>query len=396
MKYITLSILVILSLITLCVAPAETLSGQEPQATIGVLRENVSNLQRELASQKKLLEELRAQIVAQEESELNAKSKLSVEMIALEQDVVKLRSDSIKTIGILRTRIAQEKESIKKLSQKLVGLSNQAKQQLAATGTLQKAFDEYRNNQAALLQQQSQKVASLKMALESSQGIFAGQLKGLTAKILETQSQFDALRQGMGGKVRRLTYWLGLMGLLVISGVVLGVVILRKMGGRCELLEGDFSRMRTRMEEDKVSLDRKLAELLESQMKVAGAPASVSAAAEKAGPETGIDHSLPLRVGAEILRLRQRFKALPEGTKGLKPLFKSLERLEDEFNQQGYELVEMLGKPLDERLHVKVRFIPSEDLVSGETLISKVIKPQINFNGVSIQVAEIEVLTGGE
>ncbi len=35
--------------------------------------------------------------------------------------------------------------------------------------------------------------------------------------------------------------------------------------------------------------------------------------------------------------------ALPEDTKGLKPLSKSLERLEDELSEQGYEIIDHTG-----------------------------------------------------
>jgi len=400
-KHITLLILIVLSVTTFWTEPVKAFSEQDSQTDITVLHEMMSTVQQELANQKKLLENQQAQIVALENSEITTKSELSVEMTALEQDVVKLRNSLIKTAGGLRTKITRAEQSIKKLKGIISELSDKGEQQSvlieqqsAAIGTLQGALDEYKNSQDKLLRQQSERVGLLAETLKATRVEFTGRVENVKSGVSETKTQIDTLGQGMSEKVKQLGYWLGLVALLGIFGVVLGIVVRKKLASSSDQLENNLARMRTRMEEENVKLDSKLVELLQSQMKLvqeqSNSPAAVSAV------EIEVDHSLALRVGAEILRLRQRFKNLPEGTKGIKPLFKSLERLEDEFNQKGYEMVEMLGKPFDERLNVKARFIPSDDLALGENIIGKVIKPQINFNGVSIQVAEIEVLTGGE
>ena len=132
---------------------------------------------------------------------------------------------------------------------------------------------------------------------------------------------------------------------------------------------------------------------LQNQLKVQHIERSNSGPAHAA--ETEINHTLPIRVAEEIIRMRSRLESLPPDTKGLKPLTKSLERLEEDFNQQGYDIEEMLNKPFDDGLNVKARFIPSDDLKPGEQIITKIIRPQINYKGTSIQMAEIEVSTGG-
>jgi len=111
-------------------------------------------------------------------------------------------------------------------------------------------------------------------------------------------------------------------------------------------------------------------------------------------PQTASDHALPLKVGEEIFRMRQRIAALPSGLKGLEPMKKSLERLEQTFNELGYQLVDHLHQPFNDGMTVKARLIPSDALNPGEKIISKIIKPQINLNGQLLQVAEIEVSTG--
>ena len=106
------------------------------------------------------------------------------------------------------------------------------------------------------------------------------------------------------------------------------------------------------------------------------------------------DHQLPLKLADEIHRMRKRLAALPEETKGLTPLQKSLERLESELAEQGYEIVDHTGMAYTENLSVKARFVPSDDLGPDQKIISKVVVPQVNYQGVMIRMADIEVSIG--
>jgi hypothetical protein len=110
----------------------------------------------------------------------------------------------------------------------------------------------------------------------------------------------------------------------------------------------------------------------------------------------GISHELPLKLGLEIHRMRKRIEHMPARTPGLGALKNALKRLEESFNEQGYELIDWLGKPFSEGLTLHARFVPSEELTPGEQIITKVIRPQINFNGVLVQAAEVEVGVGAE
>lgn len=106
------------------------------------------------------------------------------------------------------------------------------------------------------------------------------------------------------------------------------------------------------------------------------------------------NHNLPLKLADEINRMRKRLASLPEDTKGLTPLKKSLERLEIELADQGYEIVEHTGMTYTENLSVKARFIPSDELGQDQRVITKVVTPQVNYKGVLIRMADIEVSIG--
>ncbi|OQX10731.1 MAG: hypothetical protein BWK80_45425 [Desulfobacteraceae bacterium IS3] len=103
------------------------------------------------------------------------------------------------------------------------------------------------------------------------------------------------------------------------------------------------------------------------------------------------DHSMPLRIGQEIHRMRKRIANMPKETKDIRALENSLKRLEECFNESGYEIIDLLGQPFVEGLTVHARFVPSETCRPDEKIISKVIQPQINYNGVLLQAAEVEV-----
>ena len=119
---------------------------------------------------------------------------------------------------------------------------------------------------------------------------------------------------------------------------------------------------------------------MERQM--SAAPAMVSA-------ET--DHSLALKVADEIVRIELNLSRMDASVKGYKQLAKAVGRIKNNFQANGYEIIDMLGKPYNEGMKVVANFVPDETLKEGEQIITGVTKPQINYNGKMIQSAQITV-----
>jgi hypothetical protein len=107
-----------------------------------------------------------------------------------------------------------------------------------------------------------------------------------------------------------------------------------------------------------------------------------------------INNQLAFKVADEIVRMRQRIALMPSDIIGIAQLSKSVDRLEDELNILEFEIPDLLNKPYDDGMTIKARFISSEIIKSGETIITKIIKPQINYKGQLVQIAEVEVSTG--
>ena len=78
-------------------------------------------------------------------------------------------------------------------------------------------------------------------------------------------------------------------------------------------------------------------------------------------------------------------------TKGLKQLSASVKRIQDNFAANGYELVEMLGKEYNEGMKATVNFIQDENIEVGKKIITRIVKPQVNYHNEMIQVAQIDV-----
>ena len=143
---------------------------------------------------------------------------------------------------------------------------------------------------------------------------------------------------------------------------------------------------RKSLEEEFVRLDGKLVEILKAQIEISESEPNSSA--------EDVDHSLVIKVADEIVRIQKNITLMDEKTKGLKQLSASVTRIQDNVASNGYEIVEMLGAPYDEGMILSATFVLDEALEEGEQIITRIIKPQINYQGVMIQSAQIEVSQG--
>lgn len=138
----------------------------------------------------------------------------------------------------------------------------------------------------------------------------------------------------------------------------------------------------TKMQEESVKLDNKLIELAEQQ--IASVPQQASDSGE-------VDHSLPMKVADEIVRIELNMSRMDPSIKGYKQLGKAVQRIKDNFKANGYDIIDMLGKPYNEGMKVIASLVTDESLEPGQQIITGITKPQINYNGKMIQTAQITV-----
>lgn len=139
------------------------------------------------------------------------------------------------------------------------------------------------------------------------------------------------------------------------------------------------------LQEESLKLDNKLLEVVEKQLNDAKHHTFVTETASEA------DHSLALKIADEIVRIEANLSRMDSSIKGHKQLSKAVERIKNNFSANGYEIVDMLGKPYIQGMKAAVTFVTDDSLEPGIQIISKIIKPQVNYKQEMIQAAQIEV-----
>lgn len=132
--------------------------------------------------------------------------------------------------------------------------------------------------------------------------------------------------------------------------------------------------------------------LLEKLLPLTTDDNSVEDTEENKATITEQDHSFALKMADEITRLQSNISRIDQETKGLKPIMKGIERIQTNLLAHDYEITDLVGQKYDEGLVVDViNFIDSDELESGVRIITKVIRPQVIYNGKLIQRAQVEV-----
>jgi hypothetical protein len=106
------------------------------------------------------------------------------------------------------------------------------------------------------------------------------------------------------------------------------------------------------------------------------------------------DHSFAKRVADEITRMQTNLSRMDDSIKGFKQLTASVRKLEQTLNSNHYELEDLLNKTYDDGMNLQATFVEGENLEEGESIITRIIKPQINYKGKLIQAAQVEVSQG--
>jgi hypothetical protein len=89
--------------------------------------------------------------------------------------------------------------------------------------------------------------------------------------------------------------------------------------------------------------------------------------------------------------MRKRIESLPAEVKGVTHLKDSLERLEEEFNESGYEMENLLGMHYFDGMKIEAKFIKYPGIPNGEERIVEVLQPEIKYNGEVIMAAKVNV-----
>jgi len=211
----------------------------------------------------------------------------------------------------------------------------------------------------------------------------------VTSSLEKTGKTNEARFAELGGLVSksRIQWIVGTLAVCALSAVGF-ILVRRRLSSSKREIEQTIAATRKSLEEESVKLDSKLAEVLGSQLQLQKALPQDSNR-DVAGKPYG--HTLALRVADEVVRMRRNIALMDPNTRGIKQLSGSVTRLQDNLHSLGYETPNMLNKKYDEGMKVAANFVPDASLRLGDQIITRIIKPQVNYKGVMIQSAQVEV-----
>ncbi len=270
-----------------------------------------------------------------------------------------------------------EKE-IKPLTQKVNSLQSENSKLKSEIGTLNsklsnayKSIDSLRtksqNNSNAITQTANQLGIQIKETGDKNEG-----------KITEVSKSLS--KNSLYGII-------GVLSAILLSGLLYWLLSKRQQIDKTEA-ETQLTNAKKSIEEEQVQINTKLAELYNGQMELLKNE-------RKSNPNNReVDHSLPLKVADEIVKMQMNLVHMDNKVKGHKQLTIAVTNVFDNFKANGYEIIDILNKPYKEGMNMQATMEPDPSLKEGEQIIRRIIKPEIQFNNKIIQHAQVIVAYG--
>ncbi|MDR2026315.1 MAG: hypothetical protein LBQ01_01995 [Prevotellaceae bacterium] len=229
----------------------------------------------------------------------------------------------------------------------------------------------------------------LQLQIDRQQQTVAALADSLGVKISDTQTGAEQQIQNVRDKVNKNTvYWITAVLVIALFSVLLFFLLYRKQKKSRTDIIVQLEKTKSSVEEQLVKEFVKQAEVMESLLRALRELPVTPADGEP-------DHSLALKLADEITLMERNISLMDSSTRGLKQLNRSIGKLKDNLAANGYEIPELLGKPYSEGMKAIVtNAIQDENLEKGVELITKIVKPQVNYKDKMIQAAQIEINVG--
>lgn len=235
----------------------------------------------------------------------------------------------------------------------------------------------------------SQRVSELDKAQSKLNQQLMEQREELIGQISETRETANQSVTELDKALSKSTlYWIIAVLAVGLLSILTFVFLRKKVTDNQSSINESINTTRRELDEEAMRLDEKLIDIFNKQFEILKS---------NSGNNSNDNlKELALKVADRLVVMEQNLSRMDEGTKGLKQLKKGIESIKANFSSNGFEIVDLLGKPFDERDKriEPVIFKTDENLNSEERIISRIIKPLINFNQEPIQNAQVEVSQG--
>ena len=280
--------------------------------------------------------------------------------------------------AIVATSYAESNDSIK-----LVRLEQTLQKEIKAREALKTELA----IQKDLIKSQTGVIDSLRSAIDQNARNIKTAADEIGVKIDETNSTLGS--KADSSDVKSKTIW-GAIILVLLA--ILGAIVYYLLHKRINKGNADVNALMEKSDKlNEQILNQFSLEMAEMQKISASLAAIEKTSGKQGGVSSEPDHSLIKTLADRITFMEMTLFKMDPKVRGYKQLSKSISQMKDNLLANGYELVDMLGKPYNDGMKVTANFIEDEDLEQGTQIITGIIKPQINFNGKMIQSAQITV-----
>lgn len=194
----------------------------------------------------------------------------------------------------------------------------------------------------------------------------------------ELTSSISNVNNSLSNKILWIIISIAILLVVVVSFVVLARKKTNSTDNSIKLLKD----AQKNLESQSVKLDNQLIEILEQKMKNES---------ELKPTDAEPDHSLPLKVADEIVRIQNNIDRMDPNDKNVARLNKALDRMKTSFTAYGYEIVDMRGQEYTDNMPFEVRFIPDDEIEEGKRIISGMDRLMVRYNGKMIQAPILAV-----
>jgi len=274
-------------------------------------------------------------------------------------------------------------QTVEKQKQEIDGLTSKVNSQQTTISQQRNSLNEITTKATRL----ESTVDSLNSLIETNRSNINTIADELGTKIQETGLQAETKISELGGDVEKnRLYWI----IATLATLLLGALVYWLLGKRITSsktdVETQIRNTKKSLEEESLKLDGELVKVFQKQLEVLESSPK--------GASQDDDHSLVLKIADRLTAMETNHYRMDPNTRGLKQLKNAVKSIKENYLAKGYEIVEMLELEYKEGMNVTANFIPSDKIEKGKRIITRVIKPQVNFKGKMIQAAQIEVSVG--
>jgi len=281
-------------------------------------------------------------------------------------------------------------ETNTQLTTSLGTLKNELREELSKeVSSLQSTIKKERNKTRAL----NDSIALLKAQITGGLTMIDSEVDGLSSSLTETKQELGAVKEN--GDLNNKTTHEYLMYLMAAIGVLLLLVMVvywlthKKHGSVSSDLVDAKADLKAQINTANADFAEKLAKTLSELPKPGEGGDSAPSPADNQG--------LILDFAQQIASMENNIWHLPEDDRVRKRIEKATQKMRNTFKSLGYDMPNLLGTEILDGQAVDIGDSNEDSSIEpGKKVVSKVVKPQVLFNGKTIQRPKFDIIENTE